>query len=587
MAIKVGGGIKITSGLTLEAGNVPMPAVPNYIPAFTSFIPIPPAYSNPQTGFVVANNATNYQIILSGNTGAPYTSAAVYTQPSNGTVTITGTNIYYTPAVNWSGADSFVLALSAGGATQNVTVRLTVLALAPNYTSTQNFSVGYASSNNIITLTGNSVAAAYTSVAVVTQPAHGTVAITGTNISYTPISTYLGADSFVLTLINSGGSEQVTVNMTVVAPAPNYTSTQNFSVGYASSNNIITLTGNSVAAAYTSATVVTQPTHGTVAIAGTKISYTPAVNWSGPDSFVLNLTNSGGSEQVTVSVTTTTGVTVNYLVVGGGGGGGGTGISSGGGAGGMLSGCATLYVGATYTIYVGIGGAGGSKLSGGGQSGKPSCISGSSLYITAQGGGGASANGINGGGSGAGGGIACGAGGGGVGLLGQGYPGGAGVNAPTPAGRLGGGGGGGGAGGMGFSAGAYGSLYYIRGGCGGSGKSWTYTGAFYAAGGGGGGYGDGYGGTATGGGGKGGATGSCSSNGLPGLANFGGGGGGGSGYTLLSGAGGAGGSGVVILATPSSQVGTVASGSGSISNAPPAYPGMKLVKFTGPGTYKA
>jgi hypothetical protein len=587
MAIKVGGGIKITSGLTLEAGNVPMPAVPDYIPAFTSFIPIPPAYSNPQTGFVVANGATNYQIILSGNTGTPYTSAAVYTQPSNGTVTITGTNIYYTPASSWSGADSFVLALSAGGATQNVTVRLTVLAQVPNYTSTQNFSVGYASSNNIITLTGNSVASAYTSVAVVTQPAHGTVAITGTNISYTPISTYLGADSFVLTLINSGGSEQITVNMTVVAPAPNYTSTQNFSVGPGSS--IITLTGNSVAAAYTSATVVTQPTHGTVAITGTNISYTPAAGWSGPDSFVLNLTNSGGSEQVTVSVTTTTVVTVNYLVVGGGGGGGGTGISSGGGGGGMLSGSTTLNVGVTYTIYVGVGGAGGSKFSGsvtnGGQSGQPSYISGSSLYITAQGGGGSGVSGGSGAGGATGGGTA---GTGGAGLLGPGNPGGKGVNAPTPTGRLGGGGGGGGAGGMGFDAGAYGSLSYIRGGCGGSGRLWPYTGAYYAGGGGGGGYGDCYGGGGGRcGGGRGGATGSSPSIGIPGLANFGSGGGGGSGYAPLPGAGGAGGSGVVILATPSSQVGTVASGSGSISNAPPAYPGMKLVTFTGPGTYKA
>jgi hypothetical protein len=222
MTIGVGGGTTIGSGITLDGGNVSLPTISAYTPAFTSFVPTPLTYTTPQTGYTVANGASNYQVVLTGQgLGPAYDSATVTTTPANGTVSITGTNIYYT-STGAAGADSFVLSLSAAGATQTVAVNLTVLSAVPNYTTIQNFNVSASTTNYPVILTGNSAGAAYTSVSLYSAPvlagggAGGTVTILGTNIYYTPPSTYAGYDTFFLNLTNSGGTEQVRVNMFVV-----------------------------------------------------------------------------------------------------------------------------------------------------------------------------------------------------------------------------------------------------------------------------------------------------------------------------------------------------------------------------------
>ena len=226
MTIDVGGGTTIGSGITLAGGNVSLPTISAYTPAFTSFVPDPLTYTATQTGYTVANGASNYQVVLTGQGSGPaYNTVSVATPPANGTVLTSGTSIYYTPTVSYSGTDSFVLTLSAAGATEAVTVNLTVLPPAPNYATIQNFNVVSTAVNYPVTLTGNTgVGTGYTSVSLYSAPVpagggtSGTVTILGTNIYYTPRSTYSGYETFVLRLANSGGTEQVTVNMYVIAP---------------------------------------------------------------------------------------------------------------------------------------------------------------------------------------------------------------------------------------------------------------------------------------------------------------------------------------------------------------------------------
>jgi Putative Ig domain len=226
MTIGVGGGTTIGSGITLDGGNVSLPTISAYTPAFTSFVPDPLTYTATQTGYTVANGATNYQVVLTGQGSGPaYNTVSVASPPANGTVLISGTSIYYTPTASYSGTDSFVLTLSAAGATEAVTVNLTVLPPVPNYASIQNFNVVSTAVNYPVTLTGNTgVGTGYTSVSLYSAPVpagggtSGTVTISGTNIYYTPRSTYSGYETFVLRLANSGGTEQVTVNMYVIAP---------------------------------------------------------------------------------------------------------------------------------------------------------------------------------------------------------------------------------------------------------------------------------------------------------------------------------------------------------------------------------
>lgn len=77
--------------------------------------------------------------------------------------------------------------------------------------------IGYGSSANAIALDLSGGAA--TSVAVVTQPAHGTATASGLTISYTPTAGYAGQDSFTYSASNDGGtSVPATVTIAVASP---------------------------------------------------------------------------------------------------------------------------------------------------------------------------------------------------------------------------------------------------------------------------------------------------------------------------------------------------------------------------------
>jgi len=267
--------------------------------------------------------------------------------------------------------------------------------------------------------------------------------------------------------------------------------------------------------------------------------------------------------------------TASYLVVAGGGasakeGGGGA------GAGGLLTGTASLSIGAAYTITVG---AGGTYTSGQrGTNGSNSVLSGSGITtITSVGGGaggssdqlaGAGASGgSGGGGSGTNGASSGNTTSGGSGTSGQGNAGGSQATASRSA--AGGGG-----------AGAVGTDGSVNGGAGGVGVSSSITGSsvFYAGGGGGGMYYGGVGGA--GGNGGGGAGGNSATAGIAGTANTGGGAGGGGNNNA---AGANGGSGVVILSVSTSNYSGTTTGSPTVTTSG----SNTIIKFTASGTYTA
>lgn len=100
---------------------------------------------------------------------------------------------------------------SAGSATYSLAVAQ-ALPVAGSVSAT----VAANSSNNAITLALSGGAA--TSVAVASQPAHGSASASGTSITYTPTAGYSGSDSFTYTASNSSGmSSAATVTMTVTA----------------------------------------------------------------------------------------------------------------------------------------------------------------------------------------------------------------------------------------------------------------------------------------------------------------------------------------------------------------------------------
>ncbi|HZN00089.1 MAG TPA: Ig-like domain-containing protein, partial [Pyrinomonadaceae bacterium] len=195
-----------------------------------------------------------------------------------------------------------------------------------------NATVAEDSTNNTINVVANDTDAdnltppanADLTVIAVTQGAHGSVTFTPTGVSYTPNANYFGSDSFTYTISDNetndaGHTDTATVNVTInnVNDTPDAVD-DNATVAEDSTNNTINVVANDTDADNltppfnTGLTViaVTQGAHGTVTITGGGVSYTPASNYFGPDTFTYTISDdssntAGHTDTATVHVTVT------------------------------------------------------------------------------------------------------------------------------------------------------------------------------------------------------------------------------------------------------------------------------------------
>ncbi|QQL50322.1 Ig-like domain-containing protein [Mucilaginibacter ginkgonis] len=233
------------------------------------------------------------------------TTVKVVTPPTYGTVTAnTGNTAFtYTPANNYVGADTYSYSLTtADGVTSApITVTVTVNGKPTGVNDAYTTAINTPIVNDV---KANDGAAASTTVAVVTQPAHGTVAANAGNtaFTYTPATGYVGTDTYTYTLTTAGGavSDPITVTITII--------------NNGIPDNAITTVGTPVTTDvkandgpnFTNATVTPSPTTtkgGTAVNDGTgKVTYTPPAGFTGKDTYTYTLTNSGGTPTSPVTV---------------------------------------------------------------------------------------------------------------------------------------------------------------------------------------------------------------------------------------------------------------------------------------------
>jgi large repetitive protein len=193
-----------------------------------------------------------------------------------------------------------------------------------NFTAAQSYSVTV-SAPSVPTVAAKSVSTPYnttatinlsgsvsgldiTAINIATQPAHGTISVSGETVAYTPSSTfYGGTDSFTYTATNPGGtSAPATVTVTIAAPATPTVAAKSVSTPYGTATSI-DLSGSISGVDVTAVTVATAPTHGTASVSGKTITYTPSSTfYGGTDSFTYTATNPGGTSSpatVTIAVT--------------------------------------------------------------------------------------------------------------------------------------------------------------------------------------------------------------------------------------------------------------------------------------------
>ncbi|WP_295215675.1 putative Ig domain-containing protein [uncultured Brevundimonas sp.] len=166
---------------------------------------------------------TAYSQALSASGGtAPYAYAVTAgALPTGVTLSFAGV-ISGTPTVSGSFNVSITATDASGGAGPYAGTQAYVLVIAapnPPVVGSLTATVAYGSTNNPITavLSGGTA----DSVAVASGPSHGSVSVNGLGFVYTPVSNYVGADSFTYTATNAGGvSAPATVSITVTAPPP-------------------------------------------------------------------------------------------------------------------------------------------------------------------------------------------------------------------------------------------------------------------------------------------------------------------------------------------------------------------------------
>ena len=180
--------------------------------------------------------------------GNPLTITAA-TQGTHGTVTTNGTTVTYTPAATFAGTDNFSYTISDGkGGTATAPVTVTVTVTSVNHPPVANADTASTPVGKSVTI---SVLANDSDpdgdplrITAVTQGAHGTVTFSATSVTYTPVSTYSGTDSFTYTITDGHGAS-ATAPVTVTVKVKGRKQTQPLQV---SSSSVTSTNTNMVSA---------------------------------------------------------------------------------------------------------------------------------------------------------------------------------------------------------------------------------------------------------------------------------------------------------------------------------------------------
>ncbi len=247
-----------------------------------------------------------------------------YTQASNGSVTVNGSNLVYTPNSGFTGVDSYTYSICDGnGNTSTATVTITVTggntgnnppnAVNDSYTTTPGTAVTNLVLGNDSDPDGDSIYFCGFS-----QPSNGTVIQSGFGFIYTPNAGFTGADSYTYTICDgNGGSNTATVNITVSGGStgnnpPNavndsYTTTPGSPVTNLVLGNDSDPDGDTLYFCGFS-----QASNGSVIQSGTGFIYTPNAGFTGADSYTYTICDgNGGSSTATVNITVSGGSTGN------------------------------------------------------------------------------------------------------------------------------------------------------------------------------------------------------------------------------------------------------------------------------------
>jgi hypothetical protein len=254
-------------------------------------------------------------------------SLAVTDGPANGTATVEGTSIRYSPTADFNGEDTFRYHVcdssDPGPLCDGAIVHVFVAPRPDGSVDAQHDDATVAAGGSVdIDVLANDSSHHGTldpaSVTVTEAPAHGTTAVDGSDgsITYTPNAGFAGTDTFRYQVCDvdaaGNGCDDATVTVNVAnAPVANddsATTSANRSVAIDVLANDSDADGDLEGSTLA---VTSPPSHGftTIASETNQIIYTPESNFTGDDSFVYEVCDGSGlCDDATVAVTVTAAV---------------------------------------------------------------------------------------------------------------------------------------------------------------------------------------------------------------------------------------------------------------------------------------
>ena len=155
---------------------------------------------------------------------------SISSSASNGSASVmTSSNsqasIGYTPALNYTGTDTFTVRVSDGAATDSIVVSVSVLNGAPVIAEGETYNLSATKNGGARTVTFTAVDPNNNPLiwSIITPATNGIASITGNNntegvISYNPTNDYSGPDSFTVQVTDGAITDSILVNVTVADP---------------------------------------------------------------------------------------------------------------------------------------------------------------------------------------------------------------------------------------------------------------------------------------------------------------------------------------------------------------------------------
>ena len=228
-------------------------------------------------------------------------------QPSNGAAIVINGAVTYTPLPNFNGTDSFTVVVSDGSLSDSVVVDVVVASVNDAPVIDQSVAVIETSEDvaGSATLTASDVEGDSLSWTVSTGAENGNAAVVNGEVTYTPDADFSGTDSFVVEVSDGTDSDTITVTVTVadVADAPVIDQETASITTDEDTDGSTLLTATDSDGDPLSWSVSAQATNGTAVAFDGNITYTPAANFNGSDSFTVEVSDGGLTDTVVVDVT--------------------------------------------------------------------------------------------------------------------------------------------------------------------------------------------------------------------------------------------------------------------------------------------